>query len=111
MNVHQLQRVTAASNRCIHRLVLGRPLALGCRRRTRRSHTRGRCLALFWTFPTFAGIFLLVFFIYPGRSSTTSAAVITHGLAKAGWTLVILCAVLRRPDHIIRPAFDAQLAT
>ena len=52
-------------------------------------------LSLFWTFLMFAGVFLLLFFIiwcfvdnFRRRDH--------HGLAKAGWTVLILLVPVRR---------------
>ena len=68
-------------------------------------------LSLFWTFLMFAGISLLLFFVifcfidnFRRRDH--------RGLAKAGWTLLILLVpFVGAPIYIVARPADAQLAS
>jgi hypothetical protein len=68
-------------------------------------------LSLFWTFLMFAGIFLLLFFIIWCFIDNFRRRDL-GGLAKAGWTLVILIVpFFGALVYIVARPQDAQLAT
>jgi hypothetical protein len=68
-------------------------------------------LNLFWTFLMFAGIFLLLFFVIWCFIDNFRRRDLS-GLAKAGWTLVILVVpFFGALIYIVARPQDAQLAT
>jgi hypothetical protein len=68
-------------------------------------------LSLFWTFLMFAGIFLLLFFVIWCFIDNFRRRDLS-GLAKAGWTLVILIVpFFGALIYIVARPQDAQLAT